>query len=314
MNAIHILHENSEWTKPLINALEQRQLPYQNWFLDEGTVDLSTNPPEGIFYNRMSASSHTREHRYAPELTAAVLRWLEHSNRTILNGFRALELEISKVIQYTALKEVGIAVPRTVAVVGREKIVEAWDLIDGPIITKHNRAGKGLGVRLFHDHKALQDYVFSNDFDLPIDGVTLVQEYIEAPEPFIIRVELIGREFLYAVRVDTSEGFELCPADSCELQTSTCSFESGVDTSPIGKFEILSDFVPPYLAGMKKVMRNNDIHVAGFECIWDKAGQPYIYDINTNTNYNKDAEKHAGISAMDRLAEYLGSVYLQRPN
>ena len=74
MSEIHILHENSEWTAPLIAALEARGLPYRDWFLDEGTVDLSAEPPDGVFYNCMSASSHTRGHRYSPELTAAVLR------------------------------------------------------------------------------------------------------------------------------------------------------------------------------------------------------------------------------------------------
>ena len=60
---------------------------------------------------------------------------------------------------------------------------------------------------------------------------------------------------------------------------------------------------------MQQVMRENDIHIAGFEFIVDKAGKAYVYDINTNTNYNSAAERRAGVSAMDRLAEYLGDVY-----
>ena len=309
MSEIHILHENSEWTAPLIAALEARGLPYRDWFLDEGTVDLSAEPPDGVFYNRMSASSHTRGHRYSPELTAAVLRWLERSGRTVLNGFRALELEISKVVQYTALEGAAIPFPRTVAAVGREKIVEAWDRIDGPVITKHNRAGRGLGVHLFQDRKALRDYVFGDEFEPSVDGVTLVQEYIQAPEPCIVRVEFIGREFLYAVRVDTSDGFELCPADACNVEDPTRMFEAGDGPAQKNKFEILENFEPPFLSGMQQVMRENDIHIAGFEFILDKAGKAYVYDINTNTNYNADAERRRGVSAMDRLAEYLGDVY-----
>ena len=227
MSKIHILHENSEWTEPLIKALKKRNLPYEDWFIDEGIVDLSSQPPNGIFYNRMSASSHTRDHRYSPEFTAALLRWLEYSNSVVLNGFRALQLEISKVVQFTALEKVGIPTPRTVVTVGREGIVEAWDRIEGPVITKHNRAGKGLGVRLFQERTALQNYIFGDEFSPSVDGITLVQEYIQAPEPYIVRLEFIGREFFYAVRVDTSDGFELCPADVCELETSTCSFDAG---------------------------------------------------------------------------------------
>ena len=309
MSEIHILHENSEWTAPLITALETRGLPYREWFLDEGLVDLSAEPPAGVFYNRMSASSHTRKHRYSPELTAAVLSWLERSDRIVLNGFRALELEISKVVQYLALEDAGIPVPRTIAVVGRDAIVEAWDHFDGPVITKHNRGGKGLGVRLFRDRETLRDYVIGDDFDPPVDGVTLVQEYIQAPEPCIVRVEFIGRELLYAVRVDTSDGFELCPADVCDLEVPTCMFEAGNDPVQTGKFEILRDFEPPFLSGMQQVMRENDIHIAAFEYILDKTEKAYVYDINTNTNYNSTAERHAGVSAMDRLADYLEDVY-----
>ncbi len=306
MNTIHVLHENPEWTAPLFAALDVRGLPYEDWNLANGQVDLTASPPEGVFYNRMSASSHTRGHRYSPELTSATLRWLERHGRPVLNGSRALELEISKVAQYAALESAGIRVPRTVAAVGRDAILDAWDKIGGPAITKHNRAGKGLGVRLFHDRDAFTGYVLGDDFDPSVDGITLVQEYIQAPEASIVRVELIGRELVYAVRVDTSEGFELCPADVCNLDDSTCMFEAGNDSARKEKFEILDNFVPPYLAAMRRVMQDNDIHVAAFEFILDGEQNAYVYDLNTNTNYNASAETRAGISAMDRLAEYLG--------
>jgi len=308
MSTIHILHENAEWTAPLIAALEKRGLAYRDWFLDEGSVDLAEPPPDGIFYNRMSASSHTRGHTYAPELTATVLTWLEQWGRPVLNGSRALALEVSKVAQYAALENAGIPYPRTVACVGRDAIVAAWDRFDGPVITKHNRAGKGLGVKLFRDKAALKAHVTGAAFEDSRDGVTLVQEYVQAPEPFIVRCEFIGRKLFYAVRVDTSEGFELCPADACEIVDPTCMFEAGKDAARADKFEILKDFRPPYLKRMQQVMAENDIHVAGFEFILDAAGDAFVYDINTNTNYNAAAEQRAGTSAMDRLADYLGGM------
>jgi hypothetical protein len=97
---IHVIHENAAWLAPLATALDERGLPWRDWFLDRGVFDLSTPPPEGIFYNRMSASSHTRDHRYAAELTAAVLAWLVAHGRRVINGPRALDLEISKARQY----------------------------------------------------------------------------------------------------------------------------------------------------------------------------------------------------------------------
>jgi len=312
MSTIHIMHENPEWAAPLFAALDARGLAYRDWFLDEGSIDLSAPPPEGIFYSRMSASSHTRGHRYAPELTAAMLVWLEQAGRVVLNGSRTLALEVSKVAQYTALADVGVPVPRTIAAVGAQSIIDAWDVIDGPVITKHNRAGKGLGVRLFREKASLQDYVHGSGFDPSVDGITLVQQYIQAPEPCIVRVEMVGRELVYAVRVDTSEGFELCPADVCELDASTCMIDGAQGNSDAQerteKFQILKDIEPPFVAEIQQLMRNNGTHVAGFEYITDDAGRAYVYDINTNTNYNSAAEARVGISAMDRLAAFLGET------
>jgi len=55
---IFVLHENAAWVEPLRKALAERSLPFEEWFLDEGRVDLASAPPAGVFYNRMSASSH----------------------------------------------------------------------------------------------------------------------------------------------------------------------------------------------------------------------------------------------------------------
>ena len=50
------------------------------------------------------------------------------------------------------------------------------------------------------------------DFDPSIDGITLLQDYIDARPKVIIRAEFVNSKFLYAVEVDASDGFELCPA------------------------------------------------------------------------------------------------------
>ena len=49
MKKIHILHENPEWLIPLREALEEQELPYREWLLDEGTVPFHTRlPPLGV--------------------------------------------------------------------------------------------------------------------------------------------------------------------------------------------------------------------------------------------------------------------------
>src|ERR1043165_3938456 len=103
MSRIYVIHENDAWVEPLRSAVDEVGLLFAEWFLSEGTLDLSESPPEGVFYNRMSASSHTRDHRYAAELTGGVLAWLESHGRRVVNDSRALRLEISKIAQYAAL-------------------------------------------------------------------------------------------------------------------------------------------------------------------------------------------------------------------
>lgn len=302
---IYILHENDEWTIHLTKRLEELNLPYETWYLDKGIVNLSEEPPEGIFYNRMSASSHTRNHRYAPELTGAVIDWLEFCGRRVLNGNNALRLELSKVKQYTELEKFGILVPKTVAAVGKEQILEAAKSLNTvPFITKHNRAGKGLGVQLFQSVDALQLYLDSPTFEESIDGITLVQQYIQSPEQFITRVEFIGGEYVYSVRVDTSDGFELCPADVCQIGDLFCPV--GEEPKSQMKFRIVENAHKELIEKYQKFLKENSIDVAGIEFIIDEKGAIYTYDVNTNTNYNSDAEAEAKKFGMLELAKLLG--------
>lgn len=303
---IYVIHENEEWTTHLFKRLDELGLPYEDWFINEGLVDLNEAPPEGVFYSRMSASSHTRGHRYAPELTESLLVWLEHHGRTVFNGSQALRLEVSKVNQYMALNAAGIQTPKTIAANGRDQIIAAAEKLALPsFITKHNRAGKGLGVRLFHSTEALHEYVDGAEFDPSIDGITLIQQYIQAPETFITRCEFVGGKFVYAVQVDTSEGFELCPADACRIDDLFCPVGEQVEETP--KFQVVQGFDDPIIAKYEEFLRINNIAVAGIEFIRNAEGEIFTYDVNTNTNYNADAEAIAGKYGMLELAKFLGA-------
>jgi hypothetical protein len=305
---IHVIHENAGWLEPLAKALDAERLPWHDWFLDGGVFDLSRPPPEGVFYNRMSASSHTRDHRYAAELTASVLAWLAGHGRRIVNGPRALDLEISKARQYAALEAVGIRTPQSVLVAGKDRLVPALreHFAGGAAILKPNRGGKGLGVRLFHSADALAGYVDSHEYEAPIDGLHLLQQYVRAPSPLITRAEFIGGRFLYAVEVDTSDGFELCPADQCAVGDTFCPAGPGEAGSSRAKFTIIDDIDAGLKQRHEAFLAANDIEVAGIEFIRDGDGVVYTYDVNTNTNYNPDAEARAGRSAMTALARFLG--------
>jgi hypothetical protein len=299
---LHVLHENPDWYPPFAAAFDAEGVEHEQWLLGDGSLDLDAEPPSGVFWSRMSASSPSRGHPWAKDHTRAVLAWLESHGRRVVNGRRVLELEMSKAEQLTALRAAGIAVPRTVAVVGAGPGPDARALLDAaesfgaPFIVKPNQGGKGLGVRRFDSVAELAAHLDSPSWDPPVDGITLVQEYVRAAAPFITRVEIVGGEFLYALTADTARGgFELCPADACAVPAESV-------------FALRDGFAHPVVGRYLAFAAAHRIEIAGFEFIESDDGRVLTYDVNTNTNYNPQVDAAAPRSGPRRIARHLRSV------
>jgi hypothetical protein len=267
-----------------------------------------------VFWSRMSASSHTRGHPYAKDLTRGVLCWLEAHGRVVVNGRRVLELEMSKVDQLTALAAAGFDVPATIAVAGRDGLAAAARKMPAPFITKHNQGGKGLGVRLWSSHEELEEYLAGPGYEAPVDGITLVQEYLRAAAPFITRAEFVGGEFRYALTADTARGgFELCPADACAIVPGTGPGGTGGpgaarDAAAPSLFALRDGFDHPVIGRYREFAAAQGIGIAGFEFIETVDGRLVTYDVNTTTNYNAGIEAVAPRPALPAVARYLGGL------
>jgi hypothetical protein len=296
---VHVIHENPDWYAPVGAALDAAGVPHEQWLLGDSMLDLDEQPPAGVFWSRMSASSHTRGHPHAKDQTRGVLSWLESRGRRVVNGRRVLELEMSKVDQHTALRAAGFDVPRTVAVAGTSELAAAARKLPVPFISKHNQGGKGLGVRLFDSYDDFDDYVSSAEFEPPVDGITLLQEYLRAAEPRITRAEFVDGEFIYAITADTAlGGFQLCPADACAVGQ-----EPGADL-----FALRAGFDHPVIGRYADFARHHGIEIAGFEFIETADGRLVTYDINTTTNYNAGIEAAAPRPAQRAVADFLGRL------
>jgi len=300
---VYALHENPEWFPPFAAAFQQAGLDFEEWLLISGSIDLDVAPPEGVFWNRLSASSHTRGHDYSKDYTRAVLEWLEAHGRRVVNGRPVVEMEVSKVRQLTALRAFGVDVPKTVAVIGNDDLLSAAQQFPVPFITKHNQGGKGLGVRRFDDLDTFAAYISSDEFEVPVDGITLLQEYVEPQEPYITRVETVGYDYVYAITADTARGgFQLCPADACELD------EQGRPKAAESLFALREGFQHPIIDQFLGFARKHHLEIAGFEFIEAADGRILCYDVNTNTNYNPDVERVAPKSGPGEIARYLQRV------
>ncbi|MEI4600185.1 hypothetical protein WAC39_27655, partial [Klebsiella pneumoniae] len=60
--SVYVIHENPQWLPPFQAAFEAEGVPLEEWLLTDGSIDLSVEPPEGVFWSRLSASAHTRDH------------------------------------------------------------------------------------------------------------------------------------------------------------------------------------------------------------------------------------------------------------
>jgi glutathione synthase/RimK-type ligase-like ATP-grasp enzyme len=304
---IHVLYENPNWLPPLLDGLTSEGFDSVRLVeLTEGLIDPLQAPPEGIWINRISPSSHTRGHASTIELGREVLFWLQVHGRRVINGLDAFELEVSKLRQDLVLNRWGIRTPRTVLALGRDAILQAAVTFDGPFITKHNQGGKGLGIHLFQSVDALAEWLDDPAFDAGPGGKIILQEFIEAPEPYITRVEIVGGRFVLAMRSNTEQGFQLCPSDACQVQSNpdVCPADGGGSKFSPSALTEQDAIVQQYIA----MCQGEGIDVAGIEFIEDARGNKYTYDINGTTNYSGALGKRIGIDGMREFARYLRSV------
>ncbi len=312
----NILYENPAWIPPLADALATEGFRVRLVHVNEGSIDPSAPPPDGIWMNRISPSSHTRGHVHTVELARQLLYRLESSGCRVINGLSAFELEMSKLRQDLVLRRHRIRTPRTVLAVGREHLLATAATFDGPFITKHDQGGKGLGIRLFHDPGALAAHLDGEGFDAGPGARMILQEYISAPEPFITRVEIVGGRFLFAMRSSTTGGFELCPSDVCNPMPrgqeglragARGDIATGTGATPLfSPSPITAD--DPLVRQYIRLCADEGIEIAGIEFVEDARGNRYTYDINGTTNYNQTLGARIGVAGMREVARYVRAV------
>ena len=308
----YIIHENEEWLIPLRKALKKFDVQYEEWLLNDMIINIDKTPPNGVFFSRMSASNYTRNHLHSNQSTNIILTWLENHNRRVINGTNVLKLEFSKVLQQLLLKKSGFKTPKTIVAVGTNRIKEAASNLNiYPMIVKPNQGGKGFGVKLINTINELDTMLKDNLITSSKDDTWLLQEKISTNDDFITRMEFVGGNFIYSLKVYSKNSFELCPADTCEID-----FD---EFCPVNEINDTKNSQPSFFIDKKPdkelakeltlFLKKHQIEVAGVEFIRNKDGVPIFYDINTNTNYNLNAEKQSinNKNGMEEIALFLKS-------
>ena len=77
----------------------------------------------------------------------------------------------------------------------------------------------------------------------------------------------------------------------------------GAEATP--QFTIIDSIDTELASRYEAFLRANGIDIAGIEFVTDASGKCFTYDVNTNTNYNPEAEKIAARNAPAAVAQFL---------
>ena len=309
--SIAVFYEHPEWFKPLFAELDRRGVSYDRLLAHEHRFNPAEQDcPYALIVNRMSPSAYTRGHTQAIFYTLQYLAYLKEIGANVLNGHDAYVYEFSKARQLSLLHRLGLRYPRARVINDPSQAQAAAGELTFPVVLKPNIGGAGAKIVKFNSLDELRDVADRGELDLGIDDTALVQEYLPAEGDSIVRVEILGGEYLYAIRLFLSPGeFNLCPADYCQVpdpgqQRSAGGLADGVS----GRGVPVEGFTPPdqVIADAKRIMTAANIEVGGVEYLINaRDGQVFYYDINALSNFVANAPQVVGFDPFPRLVDYL---------
>lgn len=302
MKRIGILYEHPEWFKPLFAELDRRGAPYDA--ID--ATAFSFDPDEiatrySLLVNRMSPSAWTRGHGHAVFHTLHFLAYLDDIGANVLNGYDAFQVELSKARQLSLFARLGLPHPRARVINHPSQATRAADGLAFPVLVKPNVGGSGAGIVSFATSDELAASADRGELAFGPDDTALVQEHLPARDQSIVRIEIVGGEFLYAIRIRLLPGsFNLCPADYCELP--------GIADGVSGRGLPIEAFDPPaeVVDDAKRIVAAAGMDVGGVEyLVNERDGVPYFYDVNALSNFVADAPDVIGFEPFVDLVDFI---------
>ena len=336
---IGILYEHPEWFKLLFGELDRRGIVYEKLYADEHWFDPAARESRySLVVNRVSPSSYLRGHAASILYTRQYLAHLQEIGTPVVNGAAAYRLETSKALQLLLFEKLGVRYPRARVVNHPSQLVHAAEGLSYPVIVKPNVGGSGALMQRFESPDALAEASSAGGLDFGIDRTALVQEYLAPAEGAIVRVEVLNGEYLYGIKIhtDPTEGFNLCPADICQVpqmlqapqapdaggnagaatcaqvrgdaaEGEACDFGAAALTVTKKALQIEA-YTPPrdVVEDAIRLVKAGGLDVGGVEyLVAARDGLPYFYDVNALSNFVTDAVNVVGFDPTARFVEYL---------
>jgi glutathione synthase/RimK-type ligase-like ATP-grasp enzyme len=312
-----VLHEHPEWQKPLFAALASRGVSFEPFDVTRAAFSNVEPLRAPLYFNQASPSAYIRGNTRAVPLALAYMRSLELLGARVLNGADVFALELSKSAQATLLRTLGIDCPRSITFNDPGALRAYESEIRWPALLKPDQGGSGARIQVVNSLPEVET-LFSRDPGMWLpDNLFLLQEYLpHDPDRGIIRLEFLGGELLYAMRVVTHGRFNLCPspvcnpdggAGSCELPNE----QAAIDAPPV-EFYPFPEVPQDAVETAKRIVRAAKLDVGGIEYLETVDGRRVFYDINANSNLRPSVAAAFGFDPFERVVDFLAGQLARR--
>jgi glutathione synthase/RimK-type ligase-like ATP-grasp enzyme len=302
-----VLFEHPEWQKPLFSALALRGVSFESLDLKRGAFDPDDVPEASVYFNQASPSAYLRGNTRAVPFALSLMRTLELGGARVLNGSRAFSLELSKSSQAALMRRLGVIHPSTLAFNDVDTVIEQWQGA-WPVLLRPEQGGSGARMYLLQSPHELRRLLRdSPEIWLP-DNLLLLQEYFEVDQTQgIVRMEFLGGDLLYAMRVISHGAFNLCPSEVCnpvQGDGAACEIPEAKPVRPVEFFPYPGVPAEAVEAG-QAIMRAGGLDVGGIEYLEAKDGRLVFYDVNANSNLRAPIARTFGFDPFERVVDFL---------
>jgi hypothetical protein len=304
-----VIHEHPEWQEPLFAALDRRGIAYAPFDLKQAAFSNIESPGAKVYFNQASPSAYIRGNTRAVPLALAYMRTLERLGARVLNGADVFALELSKSAQATLLRSMGIDTPWSITFNDVAALRAYARQIRWPAILKPDQGGSGARIRVVESLAHIES-IFADDPSVWLpDNLFLLQEYLpHDAEQGIVRLEFLGGELLYAMRVKTHGRFNLCPSPVCNPDEGKgrCEIPAVQEAvAPAVEFYPYLDVPRDAVETARRIVRAAGLDVGGIEYLDTLGGRRVFYDINANSNLRPSVAAAFGLEPFERVVTFL---------
>jgi glutathione synthase/RimK-type ligase-like ATP-grasp enzyme len=304
-----VLHEHPEWQKPLFSALRRRGVAFEPFDVTRAAFSNTDAPRARLYFNQASPSAYLRGNTRAVPLALAYMRTLEALGARVLNGADGFALELSKSVQATLLRTLSIATPHSITFNDPSALRAHAGSLRWPAVLKPDQGGSGARIQVVESIAEVEEIFRSDPSNWLPDNLFLLQEYLpHDPEQGIVRLEFLGGELLYAMRVKTHGRFNLCPSPVCNPDDGegVCEVPAlqPVEAPPV-EFYPYPEVPDAAVATARRIVQAAKLDVGGIEYLETTDGRRVFYDINANSNLRPAIGEAFGFDPFERVVDYL---------